>query len=260
MQFLTPVKRLFSSLLWLLLFTATLATATESAGQTDKAESLPARTQGEQPLVPLEVSYSASMDKGISINGSAVRTLTRQDDGTWLYRFDVDSFLADIRESVILRWKNNRVIPLTYRYELSGLFLKNRTSSIDFDWENGVATGEHRGDSFSLELRDHSLDPLGYQLQLHQDIKAGKKEMAYHVIDKGSYDEDRFAIIGKESISTSQGQVQTLKAEKVRSEDSKRETLMWFAPEQEYLLMRLVQVEPDGSRYEINIEDAEIRP
>ena len=66
-------------------------------------------------------------------------------------------------------------------------------------------------------------------------------------------------MIDKETLNTNHGPVEALKAEKVRDDDSKRQTLMWFAPDQEYVLVRLLQVEPDGSRYEILINDAEIR-
>ncbi|MGM0769523.1 MAG: DUF3108 domain-containing protein [Pseudomonadota bacterium] len=211
------------------------------------------------PLLPLKASYSASMDKGISLNGSATRTLEERDDGTWRYRTKVDSFIADIDESLILRWQDDRVVPLKYRYRLSGFLIRNREEAIDFDWDAGVATGHHEGDRFTLELESGTLDPMGYQLQLHQDMRAGKREMEYRVIDEGDYDTDRFAVIGEETLQTDQGSVDTLKAQKVRDDDSKRQTLMWFAPEQEYLLVRLLQVEPDGSRYEIMIDDAEIR-
>lgn len=211
------------------------------------------------PLLPLQVSYNASMDKGISLNGSAVRTLEEQDDGTWIYRTRVDSFIADIEESLVLRWEEGQVIPQKYRYRLSGFLIRNREEAIDFDWQSGVATGHHEGDRFSVELEPGALDPMGYQLQLHQDIRAGKRDMEYRVIDKGDYDTDRFAVIDTETLQTEQGPVDAIKAEKVRDDDSKRQTLMWFAPDQEYLLVRLLQVEPDGSRYEIMINDAEIR-
>lgn len=218
-------------------------------------------TQGEPTgeLVPFSSHYSASMDKGVSISGGATRSLIRQDDGTWLYRSTVDSFIADIRESLVLRWENNRVIPLRYRYKLSGFLITNREHAIDFNWETRTASGHYRGKRFTVPLQDHALDPMGYQLQLHQDLKAGKTDMTYHVIDRGRYDEDRFAVVGEEMLQTRDGKVRTLKVEKVRSEDSKRETLMWFAPHREYLLMRLLQVEPDGSRYEITIDEAEIK-
>ncbi|MCS5560633.1 MAG: DUF3108 domain-containing protein [Marinobacter nauticus] len=208
------------------------------------------------PLAPYEARYTASMSKGVSLNGEGVRELTDQGNSVWLYRTDVDSFIADINESLIFRWEDGQVIPLRYRYHLSGFLIKDRKQSIDFDWQAGTATGSYRGEKFEVELRDKTLDPLGYQLQLHQDLKAGKRDVTYQVLDKGDYDDDRFAVIDEDSLSDNGRTMNTLKAEKVRDEDSKRQTLMWFDPARDYLLVRLLQVEPDGSEYELKLKDA----
>lgn len=209
-------------------------------------------------LTPYEVTYTAAMDKGITLNGTAKRTLTKKDGNVWLYRTDVDSFIANIDESLILKWENNQVIPLRYRYRLSGFLIKDREQSIDFDWDAGVATGKDEGEPFKLELREGALDPLGFQLQLSQDIKSGKRDITYQVIDGDDYDEDRFAVLDQEPMKTNRGSIITLKAEKVRDEGSKRETLMWFAPDEEFLLVRLLQTEPDGSRYELRLNRSDL--
>ncbi|SFR61548.1 Protein of unknown function [Marinobacter gudaonensis] len=207
-------------------------------------------------LVPFEASYTAAMEKGITLNGTAKRTLTAQGNDIWLYRTDVDSFIADIDESLIFRWQNGRVIPMRYRYSLSGFLVSDRKQSIDFDWEKGLATGRYKGKAFEVAIDEGVLDPLGYQLQLHQDIRNGLREMSYQVLDKGRIDEERFAVINGESVRAG-GQMQaTLKAEKVR-ENSDRQTLIWFSKEQNYLMVRLRQVEPDGSTYELRLKDAE---
>ncbi|HLT13560.1 MAG TPA: DUF3108 domain-containing protein [Marinobacter sp.] len=210
-------------------------------------------------LTPYKASYTASMSKGISLNGEGIRTLTDQGNNVWLYRTDVDSFIADIDESLVFKWEEGQVIPLRYRYRLSGFLIKNREQSIDFDWQNGTAKGKYRGNAFEVELEEGTLDPLGYQLQLHQDLKAGKRDVTYRVLDKGDHDTDRFAVIDEESLSDRGLSMNTLKAEKVRAEDSKRQTLMWFDPDQDFLLVRLLQVEPDGSEYELRLKDARIQ-
>ncbi|OAN86780.1 hypothetical protein A8B84_13720 [Marinobacter sp. EhC06] len=210
----------------------------------------------EAGLVPFEASYTAAMEKGLSLNGTSKRTLTSQGNDVWLYRTDVDSFIVSIDESLVFRWEDDQVIPMRYRYRLSGFLVSDRKNSIDFDWSAGIATGEYKGKPFELELEEGLLDPLGYQLQLHQDIKNGKREMTYRVLDGNSIDTDRFAVINGEKMSTGSQQRSTLKAEKVR-EDSKRQTLMWFSPEQNFLLVRLRQVEPDGSTYELKLKEAE---
>ena len=214
--------------------------------------------QEDVTLQPMKLSYNASLDKGISLNGDARRILEQRDDGTWHFRTDVDSFVADIDESLIFRWEDNQVVPLRYRYKLSGLFIRDREEAIDFDWENNVVSGHHEGDKFSMKLEKGAMDPMGYQLQLSQDIKAGKREMEYRVIDKGDYDTDRFSVVDEETVRINGDDIRTLKAEKVRDSDSKRQSLMWFAPERDYLLIRFLQVEPDGSEYELTISDAKV--
>ena len=238
----TPHKPRFQ--LWAALIAGMIALPA-SAGDVDYA-----------PLAPYEARYTASMSKGVSLNGEGVRELTDQGNNVWLYRTDVDSFIADINESLIFRWEDGQVIPLRYRYHLSGFLIKDRKQSIDFDWQAGTATGSYRGEKFEVELRDKTLDPLGYQLQLHQDLKAGKRDVTYKGLDKGDYDDDRFAVIDEDSLGDNGRTMNTLKAEKVRDEDSKRQTLMWFDPARDYLLVRLLQVEPDGSEYELKLKDA----
>ncbi len=209
-----------------------------------------------QGLTPIAATYSASMDKGLSLNGSARRTLEQQADGTWLYEFNVDSFIADVRESVEFRWEEGRVIPLKYRYRLNGMLVKNRSRALNFNQAAQSVSGSYDGKSFTVDLPEHALDPLGFQLQLRQDLKAGKTAMNYTVADKDDFEHDRFAVVGEELQTTSLGELNTIKVEKVREKDSKRETLMWFAPELDYLLVRLVQTEPDGSRYEVRLDEA----
>jgi hypothetical protein len=248
------MKSPLSTLTQCLLLTALLVGIAPAYGSETKTETETV------PLLPLEVSYNASMEKGVTLSGDARRRLEQREDGTWVYRTDVDSFIADIDESLVFRWEDGRVIPLRYRYSLSGFLIKDRKQAIDFDWKNRIASGHHRGDKFSLPLEDGALDPMGFQLQLRHDIKAGKREMTYRVIDKGDYDTDRFAVIDEETLNNSGENLATVKAEKVRDSDSKRKTLMWFATDKDYLMVRLLQVEPDGSEYELTVDEAQFKP
>lgn len=209
---------------------------------------------GTPGLAPFEASFTASVVQGITLNGSAKRILSDKNNGVWLYRTAVKSFAANIDESVVLKWQDGRVLPLTYRYRLSGFLIRDREETIDFDWQKNLATGHYKGRAFEVALSPGLLDPLGYQLQLHQDIKAGKQKMEYHYVRHGRLDEERFAVINEELIKTPKGEMNALTVEKLRGEGAKRETLMWFAPEFDHMLVQLLQTEPDGSRYELNLK------
>lgn len=216
-----------------------------------------AQSDAPPALTPISATYSATMDQGLSIDGTATRSLHQREDGTWLYRFDVESFIADITESVSFRWQDGRIRPLEYRYSLKGLMIRDRSRAMNFNWQTGTVSGSFEGDGFTMDMAENALDPLGFQLQMRQDLKEGLETMTYAVADDGDFDHDRFAVIGRENRPTPFGDMEAIKVEKVRDSDSKRQTLMWFAPELDYLLIRLVQVEPDGSRYEVNLEHAE---
>src|SRR5690554_8210970 len=122
-----------------------------------------------------------------------------------------------------------------------------------------MARGSYRGESFNVELREGTLDPLGYQLQLHQDLKAGKRDVTYHVLDKGDYDDDRFSVIDEDSLSDRGRTMNTENAEQSRCENARRQTQMWFDPDLDYLQVPLLQVERDGSEYELKLRDARVQ-
>jgi len=194
-------------------------------------------------------SFGASMDKGIAIDGDATRSLESKGPNLWLYRFDVNSFVADIDESLFFMWQDGRVVPLEYRYKLSGLLIRNRERQLSFDWTENRVTGKFEKNKVDMPLQPGDLDPLGFQLQLRQDLKAGKTDVTYRVIDDDRFDTDRFRVIGSEKEIFHDQEYETVKVEKVRGANSKRETLIWFAPELDYMLVQLRQTEPNGSEY-----------
>lgn len=209
-------------------------------------------------LIPMQATYRASLEKGIPFKGSATRTLKQLDDGSWIDSFKVESFIADIHESSRFRWDGIQAHPDQYRYALEGLMIPDRHRDIDFNWADQQANGDYEGHTIDMAFPDDALDPLSYQLQLRQDIKRGLTEMHYRVVTKNRIDEDEFAVVGTEILDTDFGKIETIKATKVRDPDSKRKTLLWFAPEWDYLLVRLLQIETDGSRYEIHLDDAKL--
>ncbi|WP_111496655.1 DUF3108 domain-containing protein [Marinobacter bohaiensis] len=219
---------------------------------------LAAAESEEEALLPYEASYRATLEKGIPFNGSATRSLALQDDGSWLYTFKVESFIADITETSRLNWIEGQAKPSTYRYALEGMMIRDRTRSINLNWADQHATGHYEDRDIDLSVPATAQDPLSYQLQLQQDIRLGKQTMHYQVIDKNRIEEDTFAVLGEETLNGEFGSVNTIKVEKVREEEAKRTTLMWFAPEWDYLLVRLLQIEKDGTRYEIHLESARV--
>ena len=209
-------------------------------------------------LIPHRAGYNTNIEKGISLKGDAVRELKKLDDGRWLYRFDIKSFVADIDESVVFTWKNDQVVPARYEYELSGMMIKDRLQNVDFDWSSKLAVGKERNSDWRIDIPDLALDRLGYQLQLLADVQNQKKEMNYQIVHKGKVRPSTFQVMREENIDTVFGKVTSIVLEKVREESSKRVTHLWFSKQHPFLLLKMKQIEEDGEEYEIIVKWAEL--
>ncbi len=214
---------------------------------------------GTVDLYPMKSTYGAELERGITISGEATRSLARTDNGRWIYRFDVDSFIADIRESSRLRFEDGKVISDQYRYSLEGFFLSNRYKKLDFNWDEQVIVDREKDRRIDMSSHPGVQDQLGAQLQLWLDLRAGKKTMEYVIPNGGDFKDYQFRVLREETLETREfGEVETVVVERVRDEDSPRTTLMWFAPEWDHLLVRLEQTNDEGEDFEIYLKSASL--
>ncbi|WP_077530792.1 DUF3108 domain-containing protein [Vreelandella utahensis] len=208
-------------------------------------------------LYPMTTTYGAELERGITISGEATRSLERTDTGRWVYRFDVDSFVADIRESSRFRFEDQTVISERYRYSLEGFFLSNRYKKLDFDWDKDVIVDRENNQRIDMSEQPGVQDQLGAQLQLWVDLRAGKETMEYVIPDDGDFKDYQFEVLREETLDTREfGDVETVVVERIRDEDSPRTTMMWFAPEWDHLLVRLEQTNDEGENFEIYLKSA----
>lgn len=210
-------------------------------------------------LYPMTSTYGAELERGITISGEATRSLEPTEDGGWAYRFDVDSFIADIRESSRLRFEDQTVISDKYRYSLEGYFVSNRHKKLDFDWDENVIIDREKDRRVDISDQPDVQDQLGAQLQLWVDLRAGKETMEYVIPDNGKFKDYRFKVLREETLDSREfGKIETVVVERVRDEDSPRRTLMWFAPEWDHLLVRLEQTNDEGEDITIYLKDAKL--
>lgn len=222
----------------------------------DKTSSAAATSQ--VTLNPQTSVYKATLDHGISFKGKAVRRLSQRKDGLWEFHFDVTSFIADIHESVVFRWNGQQVVPLHYRYELTGWAVPDRDAKLDFDWSKDQVRNDVQNKPWNMPIHPGVLDRLGFQLQLRQDLKAGKKNMTYYIADGGKLKDYEFAVVKEGPLDTKHGTIDTIQVDQVRDpHNHKRETHLWFVPKWDYLLVRMIQIE-NGTKYEIYLDSAQL--
>jgi len=210
-------------------------------------------------LLPHKATYTANIKKGVSIKGEAVRELKQLNKNQWLYRFDVESFAADIQESSTFELKEGHISPLKYKYKLSPFLASKRKREVTFDWKNKRAHSTYKKKKWTIEsIPQNSQDRLSYQLQMLLDVKAGKQEMVFPIAHKGKVKESHFRVLREEPLQTALGTMNSIVVEKVRAKTKKRKTLLWFAKDHAFLLLKMTQVEKDGEEYEINLKSAEV--
>jgi len=193
------------------------------------------------------------------MTGEAVRELKQLKNGQWLYRFDVESIAADIKESTTFSWQNDHITPLNYQYKLSPFLASNRKRKVSFNWQQKTVQSSYKDKKWTLEaVPVNSQDRLSYQLQMLVDVKSGKQDMVYPIVHKGKVKDSHFRVLREEPLQTALGKLNSILVEKVRAATKKRKTFLWFARDHAFLLLKMHQIEKEGDEYEINITSAEI--
>ena len=77
----------------------------------------------------------------------------------------------------------------------------------------------------------------------------------YEIADMEKRKVYRFAIAGMETMSTPLGELNTVRLDRIREADKKRETSLWLAVDHALLLVRLKQTEADKG-FELNLNSA----
>ena len=208
-------------------------------------------------LQPFSASYTADW-KQLPMSGTAERSLSKDAKGVWTLSFKASMMIASLTETSTLTLDKDTLLPQSYHFERGGLG-KAKKADLDFDWTNKLVTGTDRGDAVKIPLNRGMVDKSTYQLALQHDVAAGKKTMSYQVVDDGEIDTYDFRVLGSEKVDTKAGKIDAIKVERVRDPtQSKRITVLWFAKDWDYLLVRLQQVETDGKEYNIMLQDGTV--
>lgn len=207
--------------------------------------------------VPFTASYTADW-KQMPISGSAERSLEQIGENQWKLNFEASMLLAGLTEESTFSVQDGQLQPITYRYERDGLG-KSKTVMQHFDWATHRVTGTDRDKPIDLAISNGTLDKSTYQQALQEDLAAGKTSMSYQVVDGDEIETYDFRVIGEEAVQTRAGLIDAMIVERVRDPtQSSRKTMLWFAKDWNFLLVRLHQVEKDGKVYQIMLKQAKV--
>lgn len=224
------------------------ASATETSGE-------PAATANQTPSAlpkPFKANYKTRL-YGIKL--SATRELKQQEDGRWFLRFDIDSWVAELKERSLFDW-NTKGHAITHRYEYhrSGL-APDRNVVITFDWDKRrVVNSLNSEEDWSMAIPDGTLDKLNATMQIRADLINGRHELSYDVADGGKLKNFSFSIEREETIKTPVGELDTVVVKTIRK-NKDRETYTYFAKDWDYVLVRISQKEPNGDSASVDIQE-----
>lgn len=208
-------------------------------------------------LLPFSASYTADFQNA-PFSGTAERSLTRLREGGWELRFEASMLVASFSESSRFKEEHGVPVPLSYQYSRSGMG-SSRSVEQDFDWSSRQILGVRKGKPYRVPLHRGLLDRSTYQIALQQDVARGKTAMTYQVLDEAEVETYDFRVLNEENVRTRVGLVRAVKVERVRDPgQSRRRTTLWFAPEWNYLLVRLHQRENDGKEYQIMLKEGRV--
>jgi len=204
-------------------------------------------------LTPYTISYSATYN-GMDI--SAERQLKLEGKRYVLTTTAKNLFSNIEEEGTFLLDEKRGIVDQKYQYQRSILGIK-KTEKLRYDWEAGVANYKTKKKKRQVTLEDGYLNRLSYQVQLQRDLINQVSPLQYQVISRGRLKQYNFETQGEETLDTPLGKITALKVKRIR-EDDERETLFWFAPEWNYLLVQPWQREEGGEDYKIVIQEGSL--
>jgi len=163
--------------------------------------------------------------------------------------------LSSIEEYSAVSWQNDQPVPLEYRFVQKGLGSRER--SVRFDHAREVlewTVDEKQGE---LPITEPVYDDLSSFLVLREQLLGGATSLQFKVSDKAEIKPYQYDVVAMETLDTALGSFDTVHLSRIREPGSTRTTEIWLAPDLDYLLLKLLQSEPDGRDIKLEVREIE---
>ena len=211
----------------------------------------------QKPLLPAFSAQYTVLHKSDPA-GTAVRQLRYQNDGSINYHYETDVkwliFSQTRSETSILTIKDNQVTPHHYTYTREGTGRDKR-----YEWryhaEQNIADDIERKRTHKIDFSQHIQDKLSYHLQhrLNLIADATQPQYAYSVINtSGTVSQHIYQYDGEEELILPYGLVKAIRFKR-EVKEKERTTYAWFAPDLDYLLVKLYQIKAGNEQFEAQL-------
>lgn len=203
-------------------------------------------------LTPYQATYTASLN-GLPVTVTSALETTEKG-----YRISTSAtnLLGQLQEREDFHLADERIVVDEYRHRRA-LLGNQRLEHLVVDLGQGVAHYQRDDDTREIPVTPGLLGPMSYQVQMRRDLAAGGSAFDYQVLHRGKVKQYHFQTEGTESVILPKGAVEAIRIRRVR-DDNDRETIVWIAPQLDYQLVKLRQIE-EGDSYELLLSGLELR-
>ena len=196
--------------------------------------------------------------------GTAVRELRYLEDGNVNYHYETKVkwliFSQTRSETSILTINNNQVTPQHYTYTRKGTG-KDKY----YEWrynahENTAQDLGRKRQTVLLDFSNNLQDKLSYHLQhrLNLIADAKQKQYVYSIVNtSGTVSNHIYQYDGEEELILPYGLIKTIRFKR-EVKEKERVTYAWFAPELDYLLVKLYQIKAGNSQFEAQLSNYQV--
>lgn len=195
-------------------------------------------------------------------HGEANRYLKLTEQGYQLgYSSDISWMIfSDKRqETSDFSVQNGQIQPLRYIMQRSGSG-PNRYYELNLDPLSKTLSEGKMKKAKAVNWQDDWQDQISYQMQLALDLKAGKTEFHYNVLNRnGNGKMYHYKVVTEEILPLPYGNINTIRVARTDSSNDKQ-VYAWLAPELDYMLVRLWRGEDNVEQFDVQLHKLDLTP
>lgn len=195
-----------------------------------------AGTSAQASIAPFSATYNFSYDK---YKGSATRKLT-QAGNQWQYAMNASvGGIASANQSATFLNQSGTILPLNSSTQYK-IFGAGRATKLTFDHQKHQYTSNYKGANKVISMPTTALDDLSLEIQIREDLKAGRFRGTYVLAGRNGVDSVPFVHTNLMKVTVPAGTFDVIRVDRVH-EDKDRKTSFWLAPKLDYLPVQVIQ-------------------
>jgi hypothetical protein len=207
-------------------------------------------------------NYTADYDvyRNGKLSGLATVKFTQQNNGRWELHSHTKGVGAiaiagvEINERSTIRRNGEKPETVDYRFEQKVAW-KSKTRTLQVNPTTKQIKSTDKEKTYQLAYRDGVLDRHAIVVALMEDLKnTPSGDKYYQVADREAVEQQHYQVQSQAKLDTAMGKLNALKVIRIRTDDSGRETSMWFGIDKQFVPLLIKQSESDGSAIEMRIK------